>query len=96
MSQLPRRRRIPGWPRSVRARLTFWYITVFAVLILLFGAIFYLNLRASLLQSFDDDLTYRTNQIASGVNQDDGKNHAARCDRHLTRPELWATYPQFR
>ena len=73
MSQPPRRRRIPGWPRSVRAQLTFWYTTVFAVLILLFGAIFYLNLRTSLLQSFDDDLTYRTNQIASGVNQDDGK-----------------------
>ncbi len=67
------RRRIPLWPRSVRAQLTFWYTTVFAVLILLFGAIFYLNLRASLLQSFDDDLTYRTNQIASGISRDDGK-----------------------
>ncbi len=39
---------------------------------LLFGAIFYVNLRTSLQTSFDTSLQLRTQQIAAGINEDKG------------------------
>src|SRR5260370_6927048 len=39
---------------------------------LLFGAVFYLNLRKSLQTSFDTSLELRTQQIAAGINEGNG------------------------
>jgi heavy metal sensor kinase len=47
-------------------------MVVFAVLILLFGTVFYVNLRASLTRSFDDALQLRTQQIATGISERKG------------------------
>ncbi len=59
-------------PPSMRVQLTLWFILVFTVLILLFGAVFYVNLRTSLQTSFDTSLQLRTQQIAAGINEDKG------------------------
>jgi heavy metal sensor kinase len=56
----------------MRVQLTLWFILVFTVLILLFGAVFYVNLRTSLQTSFDTSLQLRTQQIAAGINEDKG------------------------
>ena len=68
MSKFLRRIRPPG----MRIQLTLWFIAVFSVLILLFGAVFYINLRASLQTNFDSSLQLRTQQIAAGINEDRG------------------------
>jgi heavy metal sensor kinase len=60
------------WPPSIRLQLTLWFILVFTVLMLLFGAVFYVNLRTSLEASFDASLQLRTQQIAAGINEDNG------------------------
>ena len=59
-------------PPSMRIQLTLWFILVFTVLMLLFGAVFYVNLRTSLQSSFDTALQLRTQQIAAGINEDKG------------------------
>lgn len=59
-------------PPSMRIQLTLWFILVFTVLMLLFGAVFYMNLRTSLQTSFDTSLQLRTQQIAAGINEDKG------------------------
>jgi two-component system, OmpR family, sensor kinase len=59
-------------PPSMRVQLTIWFILVFTVLMLLFGAIFYVNLRTSLQTGFDTSLQLRTQQIAAGINEDKG------------------------
>ena len=59
-------------PPGMRVQLTLWFILVFSVLMLLFGAVFYVNLRASLQTSFDASLQLRTQQIAAGINEDKG------------------------
>lgn len=68
MSKLLRRIRPPG----MRIQLMLWFIAVFSVLMLLFGAVFYINLRASLQTNFDSSLQLRTQQIAAGINEDKG------------------------
>lgn len=68
MTRLLRRIR----PPSMRIQLTLWFILVFTVLMMLFGAVFYLNLRTSLQSSFDTSLQLRTQQIAAGINEDKG------------------------
>ena len=68
MSKLLHRIRPPG----MRVQLTLWFIVVFGVLMLLFGAVFYVNLRTSLQTSFDSSLQLRTQQIAAGINEDKG------------------------
>lgn len=60
------------WPRSVRAKLALWCAVVFAVVTLLFGLVFFLNVRATLTASLDNDLTTRTALIAVGITQHDG------------------------
>ncbi len=60
------------WPLSIRVQLTLWFMLVFAVLILLFGAVFYVNLRTSLETSFDNSLAQRTQQIAAGIDEEKG------------------------
>src|SRR5262252_7526771 len=68
MSKLLRRIRPPG----MRIQLTLWFIVVFSILMLLFGAVFYINLRSSLQTNFDSSLQLRTQQIAAGINEDKG------------------------
>jgi heavy metal sensor kinase len=60
------------WPPGMRIQLTLWFIAVFSVLMLLFGAVFYINLRTSLQTNFDSSLQSRTQQIAAGINDDRG------------------------
>jgi two-component system OmpR family sensor kinase len=60
------------WPMGIRMQLTLWYMLVFALLMLLFGTIFYINLRVSLTRSFDDSLRLRTAQIAAGISEQKG------------------------
>jgi two-component system, OmpR family, sensor kinase len=60
------------WPPSIRVQLTLWFILVFTVLMLLFGMVFYVNLRKSLQTSFDTSLELRTQQIAAGINEEKG------------------------
>src|SRR5260370_28523360 len=57
---------------GIRAQLTLWYTIVFAILILLFGTVFYVNLHMSLVSSFDDALRLRTQQIAAGIAEENG------------------------
>src|SRR6266849_157226 len=57
------------WPPSIRVQLTLWFILVFTVLMLLFGTVFYVNLRKSLQTNFDTSLELRTQQIAAGINE---------------------------
>lgn len=61
-----------AWPPTIRVQLTLWFILVFTLLILLFGAVFYVNLRKSLQTSFDASLELRTQQIAAGINDENG------------------------
>ena len=58
---------------GIRAQLTLWYIAVFTILILIFGTIFYVNLSTSLSTSFDTSLEQRTEQIAAGISEQNGK-----------------------
>ncbi len=60
------------WPLGIRTQLTLWYMVVFAVLVLLFGPVFYINLRGSLIRSFDEALRLRTQQIAAGISDEKG------------------------
>src|SRR5579859_5788831 len=60
------------WPPSIRVQLTLWFILVFTVLMLVFGAVFYVNLSKSLQTSFDTSLELRTQQIAAGINDEKG------------------------
>ena len=60
------------WPLSIRLQLTLWFMLVFAVLMLLFGTVFYVNLRSSLQTSFDASLKQRTQQIAAGIDEENG------------------------
>ena len=59
--------------QGIRVQLTLWYILVFTVLILLFGTVFYVNLRSSLSTNFDSALQLRTEQIAAGITDKNGK-----------------------
>ncbi len=61
-----------SWPPGIRTQLALWYTAVFTVLIVLFGVLFYVNLRATLASSLDSTLQLRTQQIASGVADDQG------------------------
>lgn len=61
------------WPVGIRTQLMLWYLIVFAVLMLLFGGIFYANLRTSLSTSLDTALQLRTQQIAAGITDEQGK-----------------------
>jgi hypothetical protein len=56
----------------MRIQLTLWFIAAFSVLMLLFGAVFYINVRISLQTNFDSSLQLRTQQIAAGINEDKG------------------------
>jgi two-component system OmpR family sensor kinase len=60
------------WPLGIRAQLTLLYTAVFALLIALFGCVFYFVLSSSLANSFDSALQVRTQAIAAGVSYNNG------------------------
>src|SRR6266446_5077565 len=58
---------------GIRARLTLWYTTIFALLILLSGIILYTTLQTTLASGTDAALQLRTQQIAGGISSENGK-----------------------
>ena len=61
------------WPPGIRLQLTFWYIAVFVTLLLFTGAFFYKYLEQSLEGSVDTALQVRAQQMAGGIEFQDGK-----------------------
>lgn len=61
------------FPLSIRLQLTFWYISVFTVLLCIAGFVLYKHLETSLASSLDSTLQVRTEQLAGGISDKDGK-----------------------
>ena len=60
--------RIRHWfPPGIRLQLAVCYITAFAIVLLVTGAVFYQYLESSLEASLDTDLQLRTQQVASDI-----------------------------
>jgi heavy metal sensor kinase len=60
------------WPLNIRSQLMLWYFLIFAILICLFGAVFYFNLQTSLETNVDTDLRSHAQSIANGINEENG------------------------
>src|SRR5437762_2866689 len=60
-------------PLGIRAQLTLWYTVISAVLVLLFGVAFYTSLQASFASNLDVTLQMRSQQVAEGVSNINGK-----------------------
>ncbi len=60
-------------PPGIRTQLALWYTSISALLLLLFGITFYWALQASLASSLDTTLQMRTQQVAEGVDEQQGK-----------------------
>jgi two-component system OmpR family sensor kinase len=58
---------------GIRVQLTLWYTLVSAVLIVVFGIIFYTSSEQLLAKSFDTTLQLRAQQVAEGVTVRNGK-----------------------
>ena len=58
--------------KSIKFRLTIWYLVVLGALLLLFGVIAYLMLSHSLYQSLDDSLKLGVAQLENSLEVDDG------------------------
>jgi heavy metal sensor kinase len=72
----------PIWPFGIRTQLTFWYTSVFALLLLLAGIFLYLHLEISLGKSLDSALESHTQQLANDITYRGGqlKLHDATAD----------------
>lgn len=60
------------WPLNIRAQMMLWYFLIFAILIFLFGAVFYFNLQTSLETNVDTELKAHAQEIASGIYEENG------------------------
>jgi len=60
------------WPINIRTQMMLWYTLIFAILIFLFGAVFYINLQTSLETNIDAELQQHALEIANGINDDNG------------------------
>ncbi len=60
------------WPPGIRLQLMFWYTAVFAVLLFCSDALLYTQLQTSLTTSLDSALQLQTEQVASGVSNENG------------------------
>nr|MBA2679211.1 hypothetical protein [Ktedonobacteraceae bacterium] len=58
---------------GIRIQLTLWYTLVSAVLIVIFGIVFYTFSERMLASSFDTILQLRAQQVAEGVTVSNGK-----------------------
>ena len=63
-------------PPGIRLQLMFWYISIFALLLLLFSVIFYLALQDALQKDIDADLQLRIREITVGITNDNGTTSA--------------------
>jgi two-component system, OmpR family, sensor kinase len=68
MSRLWRR----FWPLNIRSQMMLWYFLIFAILICLFGAVFYFNLQTSLETNIDSELRSHAQEISNGINEANG------------------------
>ncbi|EFH84046.1 HAMP domain-containing sensor histidine kinase [Ktedonobacter racemifer] len=57
-----------AWPLGIRAQVALWTSMVFVLLLLLFGTLFYMQLRATLNHNIDTSLLVRAQHITSGLN----------------------------
>ena len=57
---------------GIRMQLTIWYLTIFLLLILLFGAIFYFNLSSGLVANLDSQLKLRAQFVSGAIIQKNG------------------------
>src|SRR5579859_2472104 len=60
------------WPLNIRSQLMLWYFLIFAILICLFGAVFYFNLQTSLETNIDTELQSHAQAISNGINEANG------------------------
>lgn len=60
------------WPLNIRSQLMLWYFLIFAILICLFGAVFYFNLQTSLETNVDTELRSHAQAISNGINDENG------------------------
>src|SRR5438132_9674856 len=60
-------------PLGIRVQLTLWYMVISAVLVVLFGVVFYTSLQASFASNLDVTLQMRSQQVAEGVSNSNGK-----------------------
>jgi heavy metal sensor kinase len=60
------------WPLNIRSQMMLWYFLIFAILIFLFGAVFYFNLQTSLETNIDTELQSRAQAISNGINEENG------------------------
>ena len=66
-------RLLPARSPGIRVQLTLLYTAIFALLIVLFSIIFYTTLQAFLATGVDSALQLRSQQIAGGISNDNGK-----------------------
>ncbi|GHO49451.1 sensor histidine kinase [Ktedonospora formicarum] len=55
------------WPLGIRAQVSLWTSLVFVFLLVLFGTVFYMQLRATLDQNIDNTLYVRAQHISNGM-----------------------------
>jgi two-component system, OmpR family, sensor kinase len=60
------------WPLNIRSQMMLWYFLIFAILIFLFGAVFYFNLQTSLETNIDTELQSQAQGISNGINEENG------------------------
>jgi two-component system, OmpR family, sensor kinase len=76
-------------PLGIRVQLTLWYTAISSVLVLLFGVAFYTSLQASFASNLDVTLQMRSQQVAEGISNINGKIAVENIVGEL--PELDAT-----
>lgn len=57
---------------GIRAQLTMWYMMIFLLLIMLFGAVFYFHLRSGLAANLDSQLQLRAQFVSGAIIQQNG------------------------
>lgn len=60
-------------PRSIRVRLTLWYVALLALVLLVVGSAVYVGLRSALLHNLDEQMERGDAYLAGIVRSDDGR-----------------------
>ena len=60
------------WPLNIRTQMMLWYTLVFTILMILAGTLFYFHLQTSLVTNVDTELKQQTQEIAAGINNENG------------------------
>ncbi len=66
------RRRLARF-RTIRVRLTLWYVALLGLILLMFSAFLYVSLARSLLSELDTSLSTTASQVAANLNNVDGQ-----------------------